>query len=413
MGEEAQPIISFRNVSKRFTFSKEKPQSILETLISIFGRRSRHPKQDLWAVRDLSFDVFPGQALGIIGRNGSGKSTVLKLIARILRPTSGQVKVQGRISALLELGAGFHPDLTGRENIALNASVLGLSEEDVTRNFDSIVEFSELGEFIDMPVKHYSSGMYMRLGFSVAIHVNPTVLIVDEILAVGDQAFQMKCIDRIHEMKRQGVTIIIISHNLSIIRRLCSHLIWLEHGEVKADGPAQEVATLYKQSSNQSVGQQLALESQEGSFRRWGSQQIELTSVRILDASGAEKTVFQTGEAMMIEMRYFAHESILEPEFGLAFIRQDGFNISGPNTQMAGVEFGTIEGSGLVRYHISALPLLPARYQITAAIHDSRLMHAYDYHELAYPFRVVAENKSEIDGAVQLPAKWEWLTNSQ
>lgn len=411
MGNEAQPIISFRNVSKRFTFSKEKPQSVLETLISVIGRRSRHPKQDLWAVRDLSFDVYPGQAMGIIGRNGSGKSTVLKLIARILRPTAGQVMVQGRISALLELGAGFHPDLTGRENIALNASVLGLSEEDVERSFDSIVEFSELGEFIDMPVKHYSSGMYMRLGFSVAIHVNPTVLIVDEILAVGDQAFQTKCIDRIHDMKRHGVTIIIISHNLGIIRRLCSHIIWLEHGEMRANGPAEEVASLYKEYSNQSVGQQLAMEREEGTFRRWGSQEIELTSVRILNAAGEEQAVFQTGAEMIIEMSYFAHKPILEPEFGLAIVRQDGLNISGPNTQISGVELGVIEGQGTICYHIAQLPLLPARYQVTAAIHDSRLMQAYDYHELAYPFRVVTGDRPEIDGTIELPASWEWQTN--
>ncbi len=409
MSNEAQPIISFRNVNKRFTFSKEKPQSVLETVISIFGRRSRYPQQDLWAVHDLSFDVYPGQALGIIGRNGSGKSTVLKLIARILRPTSGQVMVKGRISALLELGAGFHPDLTGRENIALNASVLGLTEEDVNRSFDSIVEFSELGEFIDMPVKHYSSGMYMRLGFSVAIHVDPTVLIIDEILAVGDQAFQAKCIDRIHDMKRQGVTIIIISHNLSIIRRLCSHIIWLEHGEMLADGPAEEVASQYKDYSNKSMGQQLNRESQAGSFRRWGNMDIEITAVHILNAAGEQQSIFKTGDQMTIEMAFVAHKPIREPEFGLAIVRQDGINISGPNTQAAGIGVGIVEGPGLIRYHIENLPLLPARYQVTAAIHDSRLLQAFDYHELAYPFRVVAGDKEEIDGVLELPAAWEWL----
>lgn len=408
MSSEAQPVISFRNVNKHFTFSKERPQSVLETIISIFGGRSRHPKQDLWAVRDLSFDVYAGQALGIIGRNGSGKSTVLKLIARILRPSSGQVMVHGRISALLELGAGFHPDLTGRENIALNASVLGLSEAEVERSFDSIVDFSELGEFIDMPVKHYSSGMYMRLGFSVAIHVNPTVLIVDEILAVGDQAFQMKCIDRIHEMKQQGVTIIIISHNLNVIRRLCSDLIWLEHGEMRASGPTEEVANLYKDYSSQSMGQQLLKERQNKGFRRWGSQEVEITSVRLLDDALQEKAVFETGATLIIEMNYVAHQPIFEPEFGLAIVRQDGVNVSGPNTHVDGLEFGTVDGAGSVRYRIDKLPLLPARYQVTAAIHDSRLQTAYDYHELAYPFRVVSGEKPEMDGAVELPATWEW-----
>ena len=409
MSREAQPVISFRNVSKRFTFTSEKPQSILETLISIFSQRSRHPKQNLWAVRDLSFDVYPGQSLGIIGRNGSGKSTVLKLIARILRPTSGQVLVRGRLSALLELGAGFHPDLTGRENIALNASVLGLSQEDVEKSFDEIVEFSELGEFIDMPVKHYSSGMYMRLGFSVAIHVDPAVLIVDEILAVGDQAFQAKCIDRIHEMKRQGVTIILISHNLSVVRRLCSQLIWLEHGEERASGPTEDVASLYKEYSNKTIGQQLVTESQTTSFRRFGNHEIEITAVRILDAAGEEQSLFKTGDEMIIEMAYSAHKPVHEPEFGVAIFRQDGVHINGPNSQQAGIETGTVEGSGTVRYHIKRLPLLPARYQVTAAIHDRWLTVAYDFHERAYPFRVVAGGSKEVDGLLELPASWHWM----
>ncbi|MDX1415169.1 MAG: ABC transporter ATP-binding protein [Candidatus Promineifilaceae bacterium] len=409
--QEAQPILSFTHVNKRFTFSREKPQSVLETVISVFNRRSRHPKQDLWAVKDLSFEVFPGQSLGIIGRNGSGKSTVLKLMARILRPTSGRVMVKGRVSALLELGAGFHPDLTGRENISLNASVMGLDETEVDKNFDSIVEFSELGEYIDMPVKHYSSGMYMRLGFSVAIHVQPTILIVDEILAVGDQAFQMKCIDRIHEMKRQGVTIILISHNLEIIRRLCSHLIWLEHGQMRASGPAEEVANEYKEYSNQAVGKQLTI-SQKGSYRRWGSLEIEITNVRFLDASGSSQTLFKTGDEMIIEIAYIAHQPIRDPEFGLAIFRQDGVHVNGPNSHLAGLEMGDISGSGVVQYHIKELPLLPARYQVTAAVHDSRLMNAYDYHELAYPFRVITGGAKETDGLIELPATWEWLPSA-
>ncbi|HRO91776.1 MAG TPA: ATP-binding cassette domain-containing protein, partial [Promineifilum sp.] len=187
MSTQSQPAIRLRNVSKRFAFTPDMPQSVLETAIAAVTRRRRRRDRshDLWAVHDVSFDVFPGQSLGIIGRNGSGKSTLLKIIARIIQPTSGEITVNGRVSALLELGAGFHPDLTGRENIYLNASVLGLSREETATLFNDIVEFSELDEFINMPVKHYSSGMYMRLGFSVAIHVHPDILIVDEILAVG------------------------------------------------------------------------------------------------------------------------------------------------------------------------------------------------------------------------------------
>lgn len=408
MSIDAQPVISFKNVSKCFTFSREQPQSIQETLISIFGRRQKHRKKDLWAVNNLSFDLYPGQSLGIIGRNGSGKSTVLKLIARILRPTSGQVTVRGRVSALLELGAGFHPDLTGRENIALNASVLGLSQQDVAQKFDQIVEFSELGEFIDMPVKHYSSGMYMRLGFSVAIHVDPDILIIDEILAVGDQAFQTKCIDRIHEMHQAGVSIVFISHNLSIVQRMCSRLIWLENGHMRASGPTEEVANQYKYQADTTVGRQLAAESVSRSFTRWGSGEIEITGVRFLSADGEEQSYFQTGDEMTIEIAYMAHQPIIRPEFGLAIFRQDGIQVNGPNSQLAGIDIDTVEGPGTVLYKIKNLPLLPTLYQVTAAIHNAQLTHAYDYHQLAYPFRVVTGGTKETDGLLELPATWEW-----
>ncbi len=406
MSNTAQPAISFHNVSKRFTYAREQPQTVLETIVSVAHHRGRRPKRDLWALRDLSFDVYPGQSLGIIGRNGSGKSTVLKLVARILRPTSGQLAVRGRVSALLELGAGFHPDLTGRENIALNASVLGLTQEDVERNFDAIVEFSELGEFIDMPVKHYSSGMYMRLGFSVAIHVEPDILIVDEILAVGDQAFQTKCIDRIYEMQRNGVTIILISHNLSVVRRMCSNLIWLENGEMRASGPTEEVANLYRFQSDQKVDQQQGGSRREGDFRRWGSKEIEITTVRFLDAAGQEQPHFQTGDPMTIEMAYIAHEPTQDPEFGLAIFRQDGLHVNGPNSQAGGIKTGLVQGAGLVRYEIKELPLLPALYQVSAAIHDNWLSRAYDFHELAYPFRVISGRNKETDGIIELPASW-------
>jgi lipopolysaccharide transport system ATP-binding protein len=384
------------------------PQSIQETLTSILSGQGRHSKKELWALRDLNFDIYPGQSLGIIGRNGSGKSTVLKLIARILRPTSGQVTVRGRVSALLELGAGFHPDLTGRENIALNASVLGLSRQEVDEKFDSIVEFSELGDFIDMPVKHYSSGMYMRLGFSVAIHVDPDILIVDEILAVGDQAFQAKCIDRIHEMHRDGVTVLLISHNLSVVRRMCSDLIWLENGRMRASGSTENVAYQYRFQSSEAIGRQMTSSSREQAFRRWGSGEIEITGVRFLNAEGSEKRYFQTGDEMTVEITYAAHQSVPEPEFGLAIFRNDGLQVNGPSSHLAGLKTGEISGAGIVRYRIESLPLLPADYQVSAAIHTPYLTHAYDFHERAYPFRVVSGGTNESDGLVALPAEWTW-----
>ena len=409
MTTQSQPAIRLQKVSKRFAFTPDTPQSVLETLISVFRRRDSKP-HDLWAVRDVSFEIQKGQCVGIIGRNGSGKSSLLKLIARILQPSSGEIMVRGRISALLELGAGFHLDLTGRENIFLNASVLGLTQEETEALYDDIVAFSELDQFIDMPVKHYSSGMYMRLGFSVAIHVRPDILIVDEILAVGDQNFQAKCVERIMEMKREGVTILFISHDLSTMATLCSEVVWMDQGRVKMVGPTEQVLAYYREHLFQRAGEQLNFENELGSFRRWGTRQIEITGVRLLDGAGNETTLVRTGDPLCIEMGYVAHEPIAEPEFGLALHRQDGLHINGPNTRVGGLELGVVEGPGVVRYAIERLPLLPARYQVTAAVHDSKRPIAYDFHQEAYSFRVVEGGTSEKEGVMALDAHWEWYS---
>ncbi|MCA9942287.1 MAG: ABC transporter ATP-binding protein [Anaerolineales bacterium] len=401
MGSE--PIIRFQNVDKRFAFTKEKPQSVMETFIKLFSRRKgpKQPAESLWAVRDVSFDVLPGQCFGIVGRNGSGKSTILKLIARILRPNNGRILINGRVSALLELGAGFHPDLTGRENIFLNAALLGFDEASTHAYYDRIVEFSELEEFIDMPVRHYSSGMYMRLGFSVAIHMQPDILIVDEILAVGDQAFQSKCIDAIMKMKESGVTIIIVSHNINLVRTLCTHVLWIDKGDPQAYGPVDEIAAEYVAHAYQKKGQPIT-----AAFTRSGTGEIEITSTRFLDQRDEPQEVFATGGPMTIEIAYLAHKPIPNPEFGLAIFRQDGVQVNGPNTQVAGVDLGIIEGEGVLRYEIEQLPLLPATYLVTTAVHDGRSHQCYDYHQKAYSFRVSQGLTRELDGIVLLPARW-------
>jgi ABC-type polysaccharide/polyol phosphate transport system ATPase subunit len=360
-------------------------------------------------LHDVSFNVLPGQCVGIVGRNGSGKSTALKLTTGILRPTSGRIVTQGRVSALLELGAGFHQDLTGRENIFLNGSLLGLSKAYLEDKYDDIVAFSELGEFIDMPVKHYSSGMYMRLGFSVAIYVEPEILIIDEILAVGDRPFQVKCIDRIFELKDRGVTILLVSHNLEIVRRLCSDLIWLENGKLQALGATEEIAELYAASGHE-ADPSAKLWLQEKEFTRHGSGEIEITAVHLLNAQNQEKDVFRTGELMTVEMHYTAHQPVNEPEFGLAILNQDGVVITSPNIHRAKLEVGMVTGSGVLRYTIDKLPLLTAHYTLTVAIHDSRLAYAYDFHKEAYPFRVIVSDDTEsYQGVVEIPATWDWI----
>ncbi len=402
-----QPIVRFENVSKRFVFTKEQPRSFLESFIAFFSRRKHNHQQDLWALKKVSFDVMQGQGIGFVGRNGSGKSTILKLISQIIRPNEGRITVRGRISALLELGAGFHPDLTGRENIFLNAAVLGLKEAEINALHDQIVEFSELGEFINMPVKHYSSGMFMRLGFSVAIHIQPDILIVDEILAVGDQAFQTKCIDAIMEMKRRGTTIIIVSHNLNMMQTLCTHLVWIEKGKVRSSGTTSEVAAQYVEHSYAQEGKLTTVVN----FDRQGDQVVEITAVCLLNATGEEQHQFQTGDEMTIEMTYFANKPIPNPEFGLAIHRQDGVHINGPNTQLVGLDMGIVEGEGKIRYHIKHLPLLPAQYLVTTAVHDSRYPHCYDYHKEAYTFRIVPGGTSEVWGVVKIAANWDWTSS--
>lgn len=400
------PVICFEQVSKRFEYTPDQPQTILESLIARLRRRGRRARHELWALRDVSFTVQPGQSIGFIGRNGSGKSTLLKLASRIIRPTSGLLTVNGRISALLELGAGFHPDLTGRENIFLNGSVLGLSRRDVNERFNAIVDFSELATFIDMPVKHYSSGMYMRLGFSVAVHCDPDVLLVDEILAVGDQAFQEKCLDRIYDLKHRGVTVVMVSHQLPTLQGLCTDLIWMEHGQVREIGQTDTIIGHYLESMRQLA--QPVMVSGAQAFNRWGAGDIEITGVRFLDACGQQQDKFKTGVPLTIEIAFMAHRPILNPEFGLAIYRDDGIHINGPNNRLAGREMGLVSGRGVVRYSVPQLPLLPAAYVVTAAIHDSRQPLAYDFHERAYHFRVIAGGVREQYGLLALPATWEW-----
>lgn len=402
-----QPAICFHQVSKQFAFSSDKPQTILESLVSKFTRR-REPKKPLWAVRDVSFEVMPGESWGLVGRNGSGKSTVLKLASRILRPTTGTVTVNGRMSALLELGAGFHPDLTGRENVFLNGSVLGLGKRELLDRFEAIVAFSELEEFIDMPVKHYSSGMYMRLGFSVAVHVDPQILIVDEILAVGDYAFQIKCLERIRELQRQGTTVVMVSHHLPTIRNLCGHVLWMDHGQLRAQGQASEVFEAYMIDLQ---AQGTLSMHRETHFNRWGTGEIEIVEVRFVDDAGTSCTHFATHQPFTIEIHYHAHQPIHEPEFGLAIFHPDGTNLLAPNNRHAGVKMEIVQGRGVVRYRLERLPLLPAHYRVTVAIHDTHQPRAFDFHEEAYQFQVIRQGEPQ-QGLLDLPAKWEITPSS-
>jgi len=408
---ETQPAISFRNVSKRFQMTSNRPQTILETLIALTSgkwlRRRQH--QELWALHELSFDLMPGESLGIIGRNGSGKSTLLKLIARILRPNSGQIVVRGRVSALLELGAGFHPDLTGRENVYLNGSLLGLTDKQVADRFQDIVDFSELHDFIDVPVKHYSSGMYMRLSFSVAVHVKPDILLIDEILAVGDQGFQEKCTERIYHLQQQGTTIVLVSHHPETVRDLCSRVLWIENGILHDSGPVDEILERYARFYATSARERK--DGQEKGFRRRGTGEIEIDGVRLLDEDAREEASFATGDLMTVAIDYAAHKPVRHPCFEVTIYHEDGTLVNGPNRRALASQNAVVSGTGTICYRIDYLPLLAGDYRLSVAVHDGHSAHPYDHHEKAYPFHVESEEAAE--GLVAIPATWEWLPHEE
>ena len=400
------PVVEFRQVSKRFQLHYERPRSFQEVVTGLF-RKNKNGAQEFWPLRDVNFEVAQGEAVGLIGTNGAGKSTILKLVARIIDPTSGTIKVNGRVAGLLELGTGFHPDLTGRENIFLNGSILGLSRREIKQRLDSIIEFAEISRFIDIPVRNYSSGMLMRLGFSVATSFQPDILLIDEVLAVGDQGFQAKCLQRITHIQENGVTILLVSHSLDTVRRVCQRAIWLDEGHVRAIGTTDQVVLGYLSQVWKNTNIKLLSEGdQAGRGRRWGSGEAVITHVEFLDALGSACRVFQTGNTFRVRMHYRAFAPVRQPTFGIAIHRDDGVHVNGPNTTQAGHEIDVIDGEGVVDYIVDALPLLPGRYEFTAAIYDRHSVHPYDHQHRAFTFEVQAGDP-EAEGLVRIPCRWE------
>jgi len=395
--------IRFDRVSKCFILRRERPRSFQELALNLLHGRGNGRREDFWALRDVDFTVEKGEMVGLIGPNGAGKSTVLKLISRIIEPTSGQIAVNGRLSALLELGAGFHPDLTGRENIYLNGSILGLSRTQIRRRLDDIIAFAELERFIDVPVKHYSSGMYVRLGFSVAVHTDPEILLVDEVLAVGDATFQRKCLERIDQMQQEGITILLVSHDLDAVRSVCHRAIWLEKGRVLADGLAEAVVQQYMWHSYEEGTAALA----ENEGQRWGTHKVKIEQVRLVDGKGRKRQTFATGEPLVIEIHYKAHRRVERPVFGLAIHRGDGIHLTGPNTRFAGLEIPWIEGRGVIRYTVPALPLLQGIYYLSVSSHNWEDTEMFDYHDRLYSFHILPSHKERY-GMLTLQGCWSW-----
>jgi ABC-type polysaccharide/polyol phosphate transport system ATPase subunit len=403
--------IDFNAVSKRFSLQRERARSFQDLLLSLpeRWRGGWSGREDFWVLRDVSFDIRSGEAVGLIGANGAGKSTALKLMSRIIEPTSGTVQVSGRVGALLELGAGFHPDLTGRENVYLNGSILGLGRNEIDRKLDEIVAFAELERFIDVPVKHYSSGMYVRLGFSVAVHTEPEVLLIDEVLAVGDQTFQHKCLDRILDIRRQGVTICFVSHDLESVRRLCSRAIWLEGGRIQAAGNVSDTISAYLQHEAEEEEARAAdgVTGGRDDERRWGTGAIRVVGVDFLDARGSIRRVFQSGDTWAVRLRYQARDLVKSPIFGLAVYRNDGVHVCGPNTGFGGLQIPFVQGEGEIVYRVDHLPLMEGTYQVSVSAHDEADTTMYDFHDRLYAFAVRQTGSAERYGLVSLDGRWE------
>lgn len=385
--------IEVKNVKKKFKVYLDKGSQLKERIL--FQSRNRY--EERWVLDDVSFEVKEGEAIGLIGHNGCGKSTTLKLLTRIMYPDSGSIELKGRVSSLIELGAGFHPDMSGRENIYTNASIFGLSKKEIDERMDDIIEFSEMEPFLDNPVRTYSSGMYMRLAFSVAINVNADILLIDEILAVGDVNFQAKCFNKLREIKAQGTTIVIVSHSMGQIEQICDRCIWIHEGRIKGEGEPRDIDNAYlnfmgqkRQSASEKTEQKRELAEGIDSDKRWGNGRARFTDICMTDTAGKRKNVFASEEAVYICMDYRVKEKVEDAVFGIAIYRSDGLHCYGTNTRIEQFDRFDLTKDGSARIKIDRLLLLPGKYTLDVAI-ESDMATPVDYFKEAYIFEVFSQ----------------------
>lgn len=402
-----QPAISVVGVSKAFKVYDEKLQSAKERMI----RLGRNPHHEFNALNDVSFDVREGETFALLGHNGSGKSTLLKCIAGTLRPSSGHVRLRGRVAALLELGAGFHPELTGRENIYLNGSILGLKRSQVDQVFDEIVAFAEIPEFIDTQIKHYSSGMAARLGFAVAVNVEPDILLVDEVLSVGDELFQRKCIDRIRQFQREGRTILVVSHVADMVRQMADRAAVLDHGNLlTVDDPGGAIRVFRESLANRGVdpAEELVEEGPaaspgDGVTMRDLNKEVEFGKVWIEYPRGAD--YIEPGDPLALHVGYRAARRVDDVVFAVEVYDQEGFRLVGLNTDVCGQPIDSVEGEGEIVFRFTEVPLLDGRYTVNLGMHTLDGGTEYDHLEGEHAFAVL--NPTQIQGKVHLPVKIE------
>jgi len=392
------PAVVVDNVSKKFRVYHERNQSIKSAVM----RRRLSVHDDFWALKNVSLEIPAASTFALVGDNGSGKSTLLKCLAKILYPNSGKITTHGRMAVLLEVGSGFHPELSGRENIFLNASILGMTRKEVERKFDEIVAFSGVEEFIDQPVKNYSSGMYVRLGFSVAINVDPEVLIVDEVLAVGDAAFQEKCAEKFAQFRREGRTVVVVSHSLGQLQNMSDYAAWLEHGELKEVGPADAVIEKYLDSTRAGI------RTTEDGNVRWGSGEAVVDAVEVLDPQGRpyEHGVVPTGSGVVLRMQFTAHHRIEHPVFSYVIEAGDGTRLWSVESSEMGYEIDNVDGAGVLELDLPQIPLAAGEYIVGAGISDSETRQQYDYVRSAARLHVAGGAPQESGGYLSLPGRW-------
>ncbi|KHL92660.1 hypothetical protein QW71_27940 [Paenibacillus sp. IHB B 3415] len=406
--------ISIKNVTKSFKIFTERSATLKDRIVN----RRRNNFQQFFALENVSLEIEKGQTVGFMGRNGSGKSTLLKLLTGIIYPDAGEINVKGKVSSLLELGAGFHPDFTGRENIFMNAAILGLTKKEIKMKLDEIISFSELKEYIDNPVRNYSSGMYMRLAFSVAIMVEPDVLLIDEVLAVGDAAFQQKCMDQLLRMKSKGTTIVFVSHDLGAMEKLCDRVVWINKGKMMSDGKPKKVIDQYLSFLAEEENERLINESSSARIEakeevetipglserkgetesidileenRWGNRFVEITEVYFTDYNHQNKFSFMSEDNMIIKIKYKGIKKVENPIFGLAIHTIDQIHCYGTNTFIDYFKIDSIQPKedGLVKFNIPSLNLCAGTYLVTAAVHDEH-GNQFDFHDKKFSFKVTS-----------------------
>ncbi len=418
--QDVMYAIEVNNVHKKFKIYYDKGRTLKERLLF----RNRNRSEERWVLRGIDFKVKKGEAVGLIGENGAGKSTMLKLMTRIIYPDQGSITMRGRVSSLIELGAGFHPDMSGRENIYTNASIFGLTRKEIDARLQDIIAFSELEKFIDNPVRTYSSGMYMRLAFAVAINVDADILLIDEILAVGDAAFQAKCFHKLREIKAAGTTIVIVSHSLGQIEQICDRSIWFKDGLIEREGSPYDVHPYYldfmgrknqpereitvEETSVEQTDDAEELATEVGAVPedtqfRWGSKEAIILAVKLLDATGKEKAVFKTGEPMTIQLQYKCNRKIEDAVIGIGIFRNDGLQCYGVNTNID--RFGDIvlQPEGIFQCVLQANLLLEGEYWLDVAIHKEDGF-AYDYWKNSKTFRMYSDIADA--GVVRLVHEW-------